>query len=362
MHFLQNKDKDSTMKKLLSAAVFTVIVAVYAQGVSAVPAHNMTPFTMGLEYHATAIGHPTLYVFDSSAFVSHFARLHYSPCRFVRFSGGIGGTHPYNSSVDPLGDNPRRGSKMGFSATGGGALILPKLLPVLSITAGFDGSYLKYTEEDTLYILDSKSDTVLFNFNSFGKTIGKVYTPYFGLIFHPNRFVDIEIGGMYKIFDMNKNRTNRYWGWQYSYTTMTADTVVTLEDGSTHRITISGDRITDSTRVLDSSRTRSVEEQLKEMRVYGSVTLNEPRSGTYLTFGASAAPSVDSKYKTNNWLTRSSIWISAGVLLKDPFYRSARKAHGRYSGGYRELKLRQNEMAQDLLTEIDLDIYDDENK
>jgi len=313
------------MKKLLSAAVFTVITAVFAHG-AGVPVQNMTPFSLGLEYHGTITGHPTLYNFDSSSFVSHFARLHYSPFKFLRLSGGIGGSHAYNSANNPMGDNPKgRDNKTGFSATGGAALFLPKLLPVLSITAGYDGSYLKYGEEDTLYILNNNRDTVLINFNSYGKTIGKLHAPYAGLIFHPNRFMDVEIGGMYKIFEVTKTRTNNDWTW-----------------------------VDDSTRILAGSVTNSVGEQIKEMRIYGSVTLHEPRSGAYLSAGASAAPKIKSENRTNNYLTRSSMWLSIGAIIRDPRYGRCTK--GEFSDSYLELKQRQNEMAQELLRDIDREI------
>ena len=272
------------MKKVLFAAVFTAITVVYAQA-AGVPTQNMNPFALAMEYHAVGNGHPHLYNVDSSTFVSHFARLHYSPCRFVRLSGGIGGTHPQTMAHSLNTD-------AGFSGTAGAALFLPKLLPVLSLTGGYDGWYLKYNVEDE------------------GRARGYLHTPYLGLILHPNRFVDFEIGGMYRIFEVKRAGSN---------------------------------------------------EQVEEFQIYGSVTLNDFESGAYLSAGLSSTPFVKDEYKTNTWFSRSSIWLSIGLIMKDPFYTGA-KATGKHSGAFRELKIRQEEMAQDLLMEVKFENDEDEDE
>jgi hypothetical protein len=332
------------MKKLLSAAVFTVIIAAYAQG-AGVPVQNMTPYSLGVEYHGAINGHPMLYSFDSSAIVSHFARLHYSPSKFFRFSGGIGGASPHNNAHYFLGSgySYKIDSKMGLSATGGAALFLPKLLPVLSITAGYDGSYLKYVEEETRIPTSIYGDDHLTTPDTafvFGKTMGKMHTPYVGFIFHPNRYVDFEVGGMYKIFDMRKSRHYNYWGWEYELDNDGKKT----DSVWTYHYT--------ATKNSDDEKALKEIKEIKEMRVYGSITVNEPTSGAYLSAGLSVAPKVKDEFKTNNWLTRSSMWLSVGVLLKDPSHNK-KKSTGRYSGSYNEMKIRQNEMAQDLLLEVD---------
>jgi len=338
------------MKKFLSAAVFTVMAAAGAfAGAGSVSTHNMNPYSLGVEYQGAIQGHPMLYSFDSSAIVSHFARLHYSPCKFVRFSGGIGGAAPQNNTHDFLGNSYKYESRMGLSAIGSVALVLPKLIPVLSVTAGYEGSYLRYTEEETrLPVFRFGIDDPLTSPDSvriFGKTSGKTHTPYIGLIFHPNRFVDFEIGGMYKIFDMKKNRNYNFWGWEYMFDTD--------ENGVMTK--------TDSTWAYQRTNVRNSTEaqfndikKIEEARIYGSMTISEPRSGVYLNIGASAAPSVDKEYKTNSWLTRSSVWVSAGAMIRDPRY--GKKSKGEFSNSYIELKQRQNEMALELMRDIDREL------
>jgi len=329
------------MKKLLSAAVFTVMVAVYAQGVSGVPMHNTNPYSLGLEYHVSVDGHPMLYTFDSSSIVSHFARFHYAPCKFVRLTAGIGGATPMNNTHSVIGVTHKIDSKMGLSATGGVALTLPKLIPVLSITAGYDGSYIRYTEEETripLYMVsDDQQIALADSVEIFGKTTGKKHTPHIGLILHPNRFVDVEIGGMYKIFDIRKFRNYSYYVWDHTDpdnpTWMLHSTPV--ETGS------------DEPRFNDNKK-------IEEMRIYGSVTISEPRSKAYLNIGASAAPKAKEEYETGSWLTRSSFWVSAGTFIRDP--RLQKNTKKEFSPSYVDLKRRQNEMAQELLRDIDREI------
>ena len=339
------------MKKLLSAAVFTAIVAVYAQGAGAVPAHNMTPYSLGIEYYGALHGHPVLYNFDTSSIASHFLRLHYSPCRFIRFSGGIGGASPQNNTHNIHGTPHKIDSKMGLSATGGAALVLPKLIPVLSITAGYEGMFLRYTEEETrIPIIPYGSDLPLDSVFIFGKTVGKMHTPYIGLILHPNRFVDFEIGGMYKIFDVRKSRNYNYWGWEYELDEEWKKSDSTWKYHPDYSYKANSDSIP----MLKEIR------KIEEIRIYGSMTISEPRSGAYLSFGASAAPNVDKEYKTNNWLTRSSVWLSAGAVIRDP--RHGKKAKGEFSGSYPELKQRQNDMAQELLRDIDRELEQAEDE
>lgn len=314
------------MKKFLSAAVFTAIIAACAHG-AGVPVHNMTPYSLGVEYNVMINGHPDLYYFDGSSFVTHLGKLHYSPFKFIRLSAGIGGTHPYAQNRTETGFTVNDGAHMGFSATGGAALFLPKILPVLSLTAGYDGSYLKFTETDTLYSGDD-GDSFYYSFNKIGKTIGKLHVPYAGLTFHPSRYLDFEIGGLYRIFDVRK----------------TLNVYDSDDDGN----------------IVDV-HTFSTDERLKEFHVYTSLTVHEPESGAYLSVGASAAPTVKSKYKdyekefkTKSWLTRSSIWLSIGVILRDPRYHGKNTNEG-FSDSYVELKQRQDEMARELQRDIDLE-------
>ncbi|MDR0305826.1 MAG: hypothetical protein LBI42_03200 [Chitinispirillales bacterium] len=337
------------MKKLLSAAIFTVITAVYAQGVG-VPPQNMTSNSVAVEYNVMMIGHPDLYNFDAalpikpdgssqpewfnfrgSSLVSHMARLHYSPVRFIRFSAGIGGSHAYS-------DPKITGVDISLSATGGAALYLPKLLSVLSLTAGYDGYYLKYSELDTLHwnqggdIKDSK-----YYQTKDGRTSGTMHVPYASLILHPSHFVDIEIGARYNVFKVNK---------EVSCRSVQQLPIMGYDKDNNYVVVDSGFFYTEAITQLKG-------EFLEQFRVHGSITLHDPKSKAYLNLGLSAAPNIEKKDKTNTWLTRSSIWASIGISIKDAIPCKKKKSAVGYSGSYIELKQMQEEMAQELLDDFD---------
>ena len=144
---------------------------------------NATSLSLGAEYMGMLNGHPGLYAFDGSSIGSHFLRLHYAPWHFLRFSGGIGGSHSYS---DPHIDD----SKAGLSFTGGAGLYSPSLFDFLTLTGGYDGYYIKAAEGDN------------------GRTMAHLHTPYFGFIFHVGRYINFETGGLYHRFEF-KEKTDK---------------------------------------------------------------------------------------------------------------------------------------------------------
>jgi len=307
------------MKKLLSAVVFAAVTAAFAHG-AGVPAQNMTPYSISIEYDGLLAGHPGLFALDSSSVAAHVARLSYSPIKYLRLSADLGGGRPF---ADPR----LKGARSGLAAGGGAALFLPKPLPFLSVTAGYDGRYVKYSEADTIYGLKrpapgSDGDTVSYILLSkSGKTSAALHTPYIGVILHAGRFVDFEIGGLYHSFDVDKTLTVNGFEWDDA-------AGVAVSTGTTARPAV---------------------EIVNEARVYASATLHEGKFGSYLSAGVNAAPAVNEK----SWLSSSSVWVSVGVVLTDRARAGKRK--GAFSESYVELKELEKEIADELASEYKAD-------
>lgn len=310
------------MTKALKTAVFALCLAVFAQGAT-VPAQDMTAFSLGAEYYGSLNGHAAMYDFDRSALAAHILRLHYAPLPFVRFSAGIGGAHQYGDDL--------RGLKAGLAATGGAALYLP-ILNILSLTGGYDGYYLKASQEDkrylTLPVLGSNGeptgDVSAFEALALnGKTTGYLHVPYVGVIFHLGRFVDLEAGGLYNYFEVEKEM----------------------------RI-IERDQFQNVVQALADGIKDEVAEQF---RIYGTLTFHERESGAYLTGGVSYAPSIENWEKDRGQLVRFSAHAQVGLIMRDPRGTASKKEKSEYSDTYIDLKNRQESMADALQRDIERD-------
>jgi hypothetical protein len=308
------------MKKALKTAVFALCMAVFAQGAT-VPTQDMTNFSLGAEYYGSLNGHVAMYDFDKSALAAHILRLHYAPLPFVRFSAGAGGAHQYGDNLD--------GVKVGLAATGGVGLYLPKLLDFLSLTGGYDGYYLKASQEDKGYLTLRENDEpdgelMAYEYLSLtGKTTGYLHVPYLGVVFHLGRFVDIEAGGLYRYFEVDKE-------------------IRRIERSDNYDVR------------SDSAYGRKGAVSTQG-RIYGTLTLHERESGAYLTGGASYAPVVDENAKGKGQLVRFTAHAQIGLIMKDPRGSFSKKPKSEYSDTYIDLKARQDGMADALQRDIDRD-------
>jgi hypothetical protein len=316
------------MNKILSAVVFTAIFAACA--FAGPPVSGMTPYSIGAEYSGSLTGHKALYEFDSSSVATHLFRLSYSPVKYLRFSAGIGGSSPY---ADP----EIKGTAAKLSAGGGVALYWPKPLPFLSLTAGYDGLYLKYGEGDSTFALKRPAldedgrplgDTIAYvTLAKDGRATGALHTPYFGIVFHACRYVDIELGGQLYYFDVEKRVTVRNFE---------------FDEESGEAVAVGTNR-------------RTVAETVSAPRVYAALTLRDEGSGAYLTAGGSVSPDImNEETKKLSKLTAASLWLNIGIVLTD-----RTKAYGRkkaeFSQSYIELKEIERNVAEELSQEIDLE-------
>jgi hypothetical protein len=320
------------MKKVLLAAVFATMAA--AGALAGPPVLDMTPYSIGAEYSAWLGGHKNLYEFDSSSVAAHLLRLSYSPVKFLRLSAAIGASSPY---ADP----EIAGASSKLSAGGGVALFWPKLLPFLSIAAGYDGLYLKYGESDSTFVdrvlttirpdstIEEETVSTLTTGKD-GRLTGALHTPYLGLIFHACRYADIEIGGRFYYFDVEKRVTRRAF----------AD----AGDGGEPNVT--------------GTDRRAVAETVAQPRLYAALTLHDPAVGAFLTAGGSVSPDVMSdETRTLSKLTAMSVWVKVGVVLTDRS-RAFGKNKAEFSPSYIELKELERDVAEGLSREIDLEEED----
>ncbi|MCL2182937.1 MAG: hypothetical protein FWB85_05640 [Chitinispirillia bacterium] len=315
------------MKKALKTAVFTLSLALFAQAAT-VPLQNMTPLSLGVEYMHTLNGHAGLFDFDSSALGSHLLRLHYSPAEWLRFSAGFGGSVSY---AEPF----IKGSNANASATAGLGLYTPRLFDLMRVTAGYDGYYLRAAEKYQLIhssaVRDSTGrviDTTRTGDFREGYTAAMLHTPYLGLIFHAGRFADIEIGGIYQIFEITKKSRESFNAAEVSNTTNTFLGTPNFED-------------------MDS---RGIEKIQEQFRLYAALTLHERESGAYLTGGFSYAI-TDQQAENRSRLTDFSFWGQIGIIMKENRGTAGRR-HGRHQGSYADLITRQELMAGDLNRDI----------
>jgi hypothetical protein len=162
------------MKRLLTGALFTLLVCVYAS--ASIPVQDMSPDALALEYHGMLNTQNTTDE-DRSVLATHMLKMHYSPAPTLRLTIGVG-----NSTF--FIDNQIRTQK-GLSLTAGTALFIPTISPLVSITAGYDAYYISNSSEET-------------------RTTGLLSVPYAGIILRMSEFVDFEIGGSYQTFNMQK--------------------------------------------------------------------------------------------------------------------------------------------------------------
>jgi hypothetical protein len=250
------------MMKVLKTTVFSLCLAGFA-GFSAraatVPVQNMSPLSIAAEYHGAVHGHEELYKSEAASVATHVLRLHYSPIPYLRLSAGIGSASLY---ADPS----IKDADFGLAATGSIALYLPKLLSFLSLTGGYDGYYMRASEESAGYLEGSAGDgngaeNMMFKATeTAGKTVGTLHTPYIGIVFHASRFVDIEAGGLYRHFTVTREQSITRWDDGYGTPGVTLPTPNNFKD--------------------------RVSEQV---RLYGTLTFHERESGASLVGGASYA-------------------------------------------------------------------------
>ena len=329
------------MKRVFKIAVFTFCLAAFSHA-AVVPVQNLTPWSLAAEYQGMLHGHEGLYDFDSSALASHFLRLHYAPCFFLRFTAGIGGSHAY---AEPS----IKGTKAGFSATAGFGLYTPRLFDFLTITAGYDGYYLKASEKQNYYhsgqfgvLLDDAPatvDTLYVGVAREGNTAAALHIPYLGARFHIGRHFDVEVGGLYQYFDiMKKNLTER------NAVPFSLDGVTTILIEDVVRTEIS-----DGAKLAD------------QFRAYAAMTIHERESGAYLTGGFSVAlPMGDNQVENKSHLTNFSFWAQIGLMMRDP--RGDARAAGFHSREYARLKARQDRMAAALQRDHNRDRCREERK
>jgi hypothetical protein len=306
------------MKRVLKTAVFTLCLAALSHGAT-VPVQNLSTWSLGAEYFGMLNGHEALYDFDSSALGAHFLRLHYAPAPYLRLSAGLGASHSY---ADPH----IKGSRAGFAATAGFGLYLPKLLDFLSLTAGYDGFYMKASERQEYYhsqVTESNDTTFYVGTAREGRTASVLHTPYIGAIFHAGRFVDIEIGGKYYLHDIwTKNRSTA--------TFFPGEEGVMME-------------------TRDYAQFNPDFSLMDQVRLYATLTLHERESGAYLTSGFSYA--LADRIENKSHLANFSFWAQVGIIMRDP--RGNAPRHGEYSGAYIDLKIRQDRMAETLQHDVD---------
>jgi len=278
------------MKNAIKTAGFALCLAIFAQGAT-VPVQDMSAFSLAAEYYGSLNGHSAMYIpktdeteAGGKALAAHILRLHYTPIPYVRISAGIGGSHYSGDDLD--------GVKAGLAATAGAALYLPKPISILSLTAGYDWQYLKASADDD------------------DKTTGMLHVPYAGVIFHIGRFLDFEVGGLWRYFNVE----------------------------------------VDSELLEEPADTTS-----KQIRLYSNITLHERESGAFLSIGANFAPSIDDDDKDKNALVRYSLHGQIGIVLRDPRSYASKKAKSEYSDTYVDLKDRQDSMADALMRDIDRD-------
>ncbi|MCL2689664.1 MAG: hypothetical protein FWE57_07450 [Chitinispirillia bacterium] len=162
------------MKRLLTGALFTLLVCVYAS--ASIPVQDMSPDALILEYYGILNGQNTTDE-ERSMLAAHMLRMHYSPASALRLTIGVGNSNFYV-------DNQIRNQK-GLSLTAGAALFIPTTHPLISLTTGFDGYYISGSSEQM-------------------RSVGLLSVPYAGIIVHVSEFVDFELGGSYQSFDVQR--------------------------------------------------------------------------------------------------------------------------------------------------------------
>jgi len=315
------------MKRTLLTATLVLGLCALTRAAT-VPVQYMSAMSLAAEYYGALNGHYALCDFDSSALAAHFLRLHYSPIKWLRLTGGVGGSYAYASpSIE--------GAKTGLALTGGAGLYLPRLYRWLSLTAGYDFFYMNAGEESVTYksravpILDPATgaawgfDTVRYvGATKDGATTAALHAPGAGLIFHLSRFANCEIGGIYHYFNVSKkDRSN---------------TVTTYND--------SGKALTDS--IYKTIGGDGV--FMDQARLYAAVTLQERESGAFVVGGASYAL-TNAVTRDHTILPNFSFWGQVGLIMRDP--RGNRECgfdRWRRGGAYAELEAREERMADEL--------------
>jgi len=229
------------MKRLLTGALFTLLVSIYAN--ASVPVQDMSPDALALEYHGTLNGQNT-FDDDRSVLAMHMFRMHYSPAPTLRLTIGVGNSNFYI-------DNQIRCQK-GVSLTAGAALFIPKIHPLISFTTGFDGYYISGGSGEE------------------ARSVGLLSVPYAGIIVHVSEFVDLEVGGSYSTFDIQKKYSD------------------------------------------DTSPFSRIEDQA---RLYSTLTLHDPESGVYLSGGMSCIANSPRTLK-DSFANSASVWFQFGIILK----------------------------------------------
>ena len=230
------------MKKLLIAASLTFLLCVYAG--ASVPVQDMSPDALALEYYGMLNGQNT---FDDerSILAIHMLRLHYSPAPTLRLTIGVGNSNFY---VDP-----RVRCQTGLSLTAGAALFVPKIHPLISLSAGFDGYYISGSSVDA-------------------RSVGILSVPYAGVIIHMGEFLDLEVGSSYQFFDLQKRHPD------------------------------------------DPALLARIQEQV---RIYSTLTLHDPESGVYLSGGLSSSANANTpKVERRTFPSNTSVWFQFGIILK----------------------------------------------
>jgi len=162
------------MKRLLTGALFTLLVCFYAN--ASIPVQDMSPDALVLEYYGMFNGQSTADE-DRSVLAAHMLRMHYSPAPALRLTIGVGNSNYYI-------DNQMRCEK-GVSLTAGAALFIPTVHPLIALTTGFDCYYISGSNDQA-------------------RSVGLLNVPYAGIIVHVSEFVDFEIGGSYQTFDLKR--------------------------------------------------------------------------------------------------------------------------------------------------------------
>jgi len=228
------------MKRLLTGALFTLLVSIYAN--ASIPVQDMSPDALALEYYGTLNGQNT-FDDDRAVLAMHMLRMHYSPSPALRLTIGVGNSNFYI-------DNQIRCQK-GLSLTAGAALFIPKIHPLVSLTTGFDGYYISGSSDEA-------------------RAVGLLSVPYAGVIVHVSDFVDLELGGSYSTFDVQKKHSD------------------------------------------DTSPFSRIEDQT---RIYSTLTLHDPESGVYLSGGLSCAVN-SSKSIRESFPNSATVWFQFGIILK----------------------------------------------
>ncbi|GBU20814.1 hypothetical protein R80B4_00699 [Fibrobacteres bacterium R8-0-B4] len=317
------------MKKILLTAT-ALALGLYAipSPAAVVPVQDMSALSLAAEYYGTLNGHFALYGFDSSALSAHFLRLHYSPAPWLRLSGGLGGGRAYASPSI-------YGAETGLSMTGGVGFYTPRFFKFLSLTAGYDCSYITAAERSDIYrshaiprvnpatgAADGFDTVVYVGEAKRGATTAILHAPSAGIVLRLSRFADCEIGWVYHYFNIkNKDRTVTVTDYNDS------GTAVTVPD---YKTTGKGGEITD------------------QARLYAALTLHERNSGAYISGGASYAltNAVDND---NTILPNFSVWGQIGLIMRDPREPPRDGLWRRRRGGtYEELKIREERMAEAL--------------